>query len=561
MKNKRKFRFPLGDHLYYKSFVEGAPQKLRAIVNTTSEALSPYHSYLTEAIKAEQKLGSYEVEWEEVDSDTTVLQLQPMSWKLRIEKPAPSLLIDITGCELKGKKNRLIYQESDKMLTFSDEEVTKDKDTCTYSPEQLPEEGESIELNGREVDYLVEDIEICVDSILTNEKCEKLSVLDVESIEGAFNVSISCKQKPTNIRLGNNQLKFVIYDHDISEGLYDEQGNKVEFSEPNKLKIHVQSIPQTKILQTKRGIKFKFKEEKNNQKQELIIQLIDDDSSDNERRVSEYFLADTTTEVYQGKDSRQSFPIIRKKVEEKMLVLGSSRSQGWGKPRLEKNKPIRIKVNTTNLKRQRDAVEYLNQMPVLAHKNLIQLFERKTPTLWKAREREKVVDWYVLSDHDFDGTDAQREFVTKALATPDFVFLEGPPGSGKTTCIIELILQVLQQGKKVLLSASTHAAIDNVLERIPEYDKDDLVEALRIGREESIDERISIHQIDKKIEKYTKQGLEKGLAEKLVLDTANLVCGTTMGLQQHPYIKEKDENSPVVPQFDYLIIDESRKPP
>lgn len=560
MKNNRKFKLPRGDHLYYKSFVEGSPQKLRAIVNTTMEALSPYHTYLTEAIKAEQKLGSYEIKWEEVFAGETVLQLQPMSWKLRIEKPKPSLLIDITDCEIKtDKKNWLYYQEKDEMISFLGKDVDIDKDTLIYCPNQLPNKGEGIELNGTEVDYLVEDVEIYVDSLLTNEKNEGVLVLDVENIEGAFNVSISCKQKPKEIRLGNNPLQFEVYEHDLSEGLYDEQGNKVEFLNEGKLKIHVKYIPQSKILQTKRGVKFKFRVEKNTQKQELTIQLVDDDSSDSERRVSEYFFADTSTEVYQGKDSRQSFPIKRKKVEEKTLVLGSSRSQGRGKPLLEKNKPIRIKVNTTNLKRQRDAVECLNKMPVLEHKSLIQLFEKKASALWQVNERKKVRDWYVLNDDDFDGTDAQREFVDKALATPDFAILEGPPGSGKTTCIIELILQVLKQEKKVLLSASTHAAIDNVLERISEYDKDNLVEALRIGREESIDERISTYQIDKKIEHYTKQGFDEDLAEKLVLDTANLVCGTTMGLQQHPYIKEKDKNSPVVSQFDYLIIDESSK--
>lgn len=70
----------------------------------------------------------------------------------------------------------------------------------------------------------------------------------------------------------------------------------------------------------------------------------------------------------------------------------------------------------------------------------------------------------------------------KAIATDDFALLEGPPGSGKTTTILELILQLLKLGKKILLSASTHVAIDNVLERIYNGDIDNNVEALRIGR-------------------------------------------------------------------------------
>ena len=45
------------------------------------------------------------------------------------------------------------------------------------------------------------------------------------------------------------------------------------------------------------------------------------------------------------------------------------------------------------------------------------------------------------------------------------MILEGPPGSGKTTAILEFIYQATSIGKKVLLVASTHVAVDNVLEK------------------------------------------------------------------------------------------------
>jgi AAA domain len=64
-----------------------------------------------------------------------------------------------------------------------------------------------------------------------------------------------------------------------------------------------------------------------------------------------------------------------------------------------------------------------------------------------------------------DGTLEQRQFVERALGTPDFALLEGPPGSGKTTAICDLIVQLAKMGKRVLLVASTHVAVDNVLER------------------------------------------------------------------------------------------------
>ena len=43
---------------------------------------------------------------------------------------------------------------------------------------------------------------------------------------------------------------------------------------------------------------------------------------------------------------------------------------------------------------------------------------------------------------------------------------------------------------------------------------------------------------------------------RLILDSANLVCGTTIGILQHPDIKfSSDSMAP----FDYLIIDEASK--
>lgn len=71
----------------------------------------------------------------------------------------------------------------------------------------------------------------------------------------------------------------------------------------------------------------------------------------------------------------------------------------------------------------------------------------------------------MLTDLDRGGTVEQRRFVEKALNTPNFMLLEGPPGSGKTTAICELILQMAEQGKRVLLCALTHMAVYNVLEK------------------------------------------------------------------------------------------------
>ena len=62
--------------------------------------------------------------------------------------------------------------------------------------------------------------------------------------------------------------------------------------------------------------------------------------------------------------------------------------------------------------------------------------------------------------------DNQRETVETMLSAPDIALVQGPPGTGKTTVIAEAIYQFVRQGKKVLVSSQSIAAVDNALERL-----------------------------------------------------------------------------------------------
>lgn len=61
----------------------------------------------------------------------------------------------------------------------------------------------------------------------------------------------------------------------------------------------------------------------------------------------------------------------------------------------------------------------------------------------------------------------QQEAVKKSVESNGLFLLQGPPGTGKTQVIAEIIAQLVQRGKKVLISSETHKAIDNVFERMP----------------------------------------------------------------------------------------------
>jgi hypothetical protein len=57
----------------------------------------------------------------------------------------------------------------------------------------------------------------------------------------------------------------------------------------------------------------------------------------------------------------------------------------------------------------------------------------------------------------------QRRALT-AMTSPGGCFVWGPPGTGKTTVILEAVRDALAHGRSVLVASHTHVAVDNVLE-------------------------------------------------------------------------------------------------
>lgn len=60
----------------------------------------------------------------------------------------------------------------------------------------------------------------------------------------------------------------------------------------------------------------------------------------------------------------------------------------------------------------------------------------------------------------------QATCIHNALATPHFAAIQGPPGSGKTTVIAEVLRHALERGDRVLVVSPTHVAVDNVVEKL-----------------------------------------------------------------------------------------------
>jgi hypothetical protein len=255
-----------------------------------------------------------------------------------------------------------------------------------------------------------------------------------------------------------------------------------------------------------------------------------------------------------------------------------------------------LRPNTWPLECQKRALEALEDRPSPRVAPLLRLVSTR-PT-WEPVSPEELPEdsWVFLrSDRNGglrDGTDEQRVFVSRALATPDYAVLEGPPGSGKTTAICELIVQLARRGKRVLLVASTHVTVDNVLERLLEWQDastEKLVMPIRIGDEDNVSSEAVGAWVLRNVTRtwrgeildfldrpqsaapegaaarsmlkgaLTRDGEESALV-RMLLDASNLVCGTTIGILQHPAIKaSRKKGAAAMEPFDYLVLDEASK--
>ncbi|WP_297435973.1 IGHMBP2 family helicase [Thermococcus sp.] len=61
---------------------------------------------------------------------------------------------------------------------------------------------------------------------------------------------------------------------------------------------------------------------------------------------------------------------------------------------------------------------------------------------------------------------SQRMAIARALGSPDFFLIHGPFGTGKTRTLAELIKQEVERGNKVLATAESNVAVDNLVERL-----------------------------------------------------------------------------------------------
>ncbi|KAG1944906.1 DNA-binding protein SMUBP-2 [Pimephales promelas] len=87
---------------------------------------------------------------------------------------------------------------------------------------------------------------------------------------------------------------------------------------------------------------------------------------------------------------------------------------------------------------------------------------------------------------------SQKEAVSFAMSQKDVAIIHGPPGTGKTTTVVEVILQAVKQEQKILCCAPSNVAVDNLVERLVKSK----VKVLRLGHPARLLESIQKHSLD-----------------------------------------------------------------
>lgn len=103
------------------------------------------------------------------------------------------------------------------------------------------------------------------------------------------------------------------------------------------------------------------------------------------------------------------------------------------------------------------------------------------------------ITWSPL-DEELD--EKQREAVDTALRSGDIALIWGPPGTGKTRTLVEVVRQRVLRGERVLCAAPSNTAVDNLGIRLAELG----VRAVRLGHPARISPALATLTVDAQVE-------------------------------------------------------------
>ena len=96
---------------------------------------------------------------------------------------------------------------------------------------------------------------------------------------------------------------------------------------------------------------------------------------------------------------------------------------------------------------------------------------------------------------------SQRDAIQAVIANDSLTIVHGPPGTGKTTTMVEAIQQLVNKGEKVLVSAPSNTAVDHIAKALVARG----IKLLRVGNTSKVDEILYPFTAEGKMENSKEQ--------------------------------------------------------
>ncbi|CAH8266594.1 unnamed protein product [Arabidopsis lyrata] len=132
------------------------------------------------------------------------------------------------------------------------------------------------------------------------------------------------------------------------------------------------------------------------------------------------------------------------------------------------------------------------------------LFGERQPSVSK-----KAVKSFTPFNKNLD--QSQKDAITKALSSKDVFLLHGPPGTGKTTTVVEIVLQEVKRGSKILTCAASNIAVDNIVERLVPHK----VKLVRVGHPARLLPQVLDSALDAQVLKGDNSGLANDIRKEM----------------------------------------------
>ena len=399
--------------------------------------------------------------------------------------------------------------------------------------------------------------------VLLDAAGHKLTVIDLTHLEGQVAVLLDGLAAPGDLLhngrvLTHQRVRPEVHLLKYVGHLYDDEGN--EFVLGPGAAVTAEMEPKGETLRTSNEIftfGFTVEVDEGSERENWIQILLDSEDEESAVDPREALFAELDKEL--RLPGGVTVKILKRDEHGKRLQI---------RGRLPRDYRIRPTPRTADYLKQLRALHNLAYRP-LPEQAALHRLGLKQNQAWPGMPELPTPDWKVLTS-DYDpatgegilGTGRQRDFVQRALATPDFTILEGPPGSGKTTGIVELILQLLERdpATRILVCGNTYAAIDNVIEKLAA--KDPQIDIVKVGQRGGYHDERRLHNRAEALAHTLNISFDE--AASLLANAASVTCGTVMGISNHPwfdYSKAPEDPMTRLAPWDYFIVDESSKTP